>query len=93
MVSSGQACLPWMFPVGATGRCQGTGRHSGVSKLEGGGWNKEEESTSLSVVDVRTRWANSPVEARSCNMGSTPSSKKSIRGVAIVKELLSADAV
>lgn len=66
-MSCGQACLLWVFPAGATGRCQGTGKHSGASKLEGGGWNKEEECTSLSVVDVGTRWADSPVKARSHN--------------------------
>lgn len=35
-MSCGQACLLWVFPAGATGRCQGTGKHSGASKLEGG---------------------------------------------------------
>lgn len=61
--------------------------------MGGSGWNKEEESTSLSMVDVGTRWGNSSVKAKSCNMCSTPSSKKSTRGITIVKVLLSADGV
>lgn len=61
--------------------------------MRGSGCNKEEESTSLSVVDVGIRWGNSPVRARSCNVCSSHSSNKSTRGTAIVRVLLSADGV
>lgn len=78
--------------MSASSKCQSTGGHSGVSDLdEESAWNKEEESTSLSTMYVETRWGNRPVKARSCDTCNTPSSKKSTRGIAIVKVLLSAD--
>lgn len=80
--------------MSASSRCQSTGRHSGVSDLDkDSAWNKEAESKSLTTMDVETRWGNRPVKARSCDMYNTPSSKKSTRGIAIVKVLLSTGGV